>query len=61
MSLPTSNLATEDSEMEDQSSEGRQNNNPAAIMNKDLLKMACDSYFDDFRLNRLILDGIQQK
>ena len=30
-------------------------------LNKDLLKMACDSYFDDFRLNRLILDGIQQK
>ena len=31
------------------------------ILGKDLIKMASDSYFDDFRLKRLILDGVRQK
>ena len=30
-------------------------------MSKDLIDMAQDSYFDDFRVKRLILDGVRQK
>ena len=30
-------------------------------MSKDLIQMAQDNYFDDFRLKRFILDGVRQK
>ena len=60
VSVPTSDLPTQDVEMRDESS-AEEVKQPSAILGKDLISMARDSQFNDFRTNRNILTRCREK